>query len=397
LKEVGIAIILDGVEFREWTSAELSRDIKDLSGNFSITLRDDTRSIAALPFGTAAAGYRTRPGAKAEIYIDGQLYLSGYVDDAEPDIDDEHAEVTISGRDKTGDLVDSSALVDGASEYKNIKLEDAASRIAQPFGLTVRSEIDTGEPFKRYSLDLAETAHSAIEKGARSRHALILSDGVGGILLTRTGKTRAPSDITLPGNARRSRGKFSYKDRHSETIVRGQGEFAGKDRTAEALISPGDTPKPPDERDGGDGSATDLERKGTAATGRAKDDEIARYRPIVHLARSKAAETSAQDEADWRMRTARGMSEQVTYLVKGHSVDGRIWRVNEITNVSDDFQGVYRDMLISTVTFRETGDTRETDITVTSPEAFDKEPVGNRRTNKTSSKSKGLDSTAQAL
>lgn len=397
MKQTGISISLDGTEFTEWTSAEISRDLEDLAGSFSITLRDDTRSIAALPYGSRAAAYRTRPGATAEISIDGQLYLSGYVDCVEPEIDAEHAEVVITGRDKTGDLVDSAALVDGASEYKNTKLEDATNRIAQPFGLSVRSEIDTGEPFRRYALDLSETAHSAIEKGARSRHALVLSDGVGGIVLTRTGKTRAPADLTLPGNVLSSKGKFDHSNRHSETIVRGQGEFAGKERTAEAVIAPSDTPTAPDAREEGDGSATEKERKGTAATGRAKDDEITRYRPIVHLARSKAAEMPAQDEADWRMRTARGRGEELSYVVHGHSANGRVWKVNEIANVSDAFQGIYRDMLISKLTFREDEGGRQTEITVTSPEAYDKGPVGSQRTNTKSSKTGGLDATAERL
>mgnify|MGYP005806346197 CR=1 FL=1 len=397
MKAEGIALQLDGVDFDEWTSAEVSRDLKDFSGSFSFTVRDAIRSLASFDFATLGAAYLMRPGAEAKIYIDGNLVLLGYVDDVSPTIDDSQASVTISGRDKTGDLVDSAALVDGPAEVKNAKLEDAAAEIAKPFGLTVRSEIDTGEPFPRYSLDLSETAFSAIEKGARSRHALMLSDGVGGVVITRTGKTRAPADLTLPGNVRRASGKFSHKNRHSENIVRGQGEFAGKDRTAALLIEPASSPILPADRQPGDGAATALERKGTAATGRAKDDEINRYRPIVHLARSKAANVPAQDEADWRMRTARGESEEFSYTVRGHGEQGRIWRINELTNVADNYLQVFRDMLISHVTFREDESGRETDLTVTSPEAFDKDPVGSRRTNKKASNSKGLDSKAEKL
>ena len=399
MKTEGITCKLDGILFEEWTSAEVSRDMKDMAGAFSFTLRDDTRSIAALAFATMSAAYRTRPGAKAEVFVDGQLELVGWVDKVSPEIDEGSAQVTIEGRDKTGDLVDSAALVDGAPEFKNVKLEDAATRVAAPFGLSVRSEIDTGEPFARYSLDLGETAFSAIEKGARSRHAHVLSDGIGGVVITRTGKTRAPADLKLPGNVLSSSGSFDHKGRHSETIVRGQGEFAGKDRTAQPLIDPAGTPVAPGAREPGDGSATEKERKGTAATGRAKDDEITRYRPIVHLARSKAAATPAQDEADWRMRTARGESEELSYTVKGHSANGRRWRVNELALVDDAFQGINRDMLISKVVFSEDAESRKTALTVTSPEAFDKGATGNQRTNAkaTSTKTTGLDSTAQKL
>ena len=171
-------------------------------------------------------------------------------------------------------------MPDGPAEFKNIKLEDATRRIAAPFGLSVRTEIDTGESFDRYAIDLAEFAHYAIEKHARQRHALVMSDGVGG-LVTRSGASRAPGDPSLPGNVKASSAGFSHKGRHSETIVRGQSEKAGGLRDGRAVaMTPGDDPAAPGDRQPGDGSATERERRGTAATGRARDDEIGRYRPI---------------------------------------------------------------------------------------------------------------------
>ncbi|WP_417423622.1 phage baseplate assembly protein [Hoeflea sp.] len=396
----GIALKIDGVLYDQWISAEVSRDLKDFSGSFSFSFRDRYRSAKALQYASRGAPYKLRPGPAVEIRVNGQLVLKGWIDKATPDISDREASVTISGRDKAGDLIDSAAMTDGPAEFKNVKLEDAARRIAAPYGLTVRSEIDTGAPFERYSLDLAETAFSAIEKGARSRHALILSDGVGGIVITRTGKTRAPADLKLPGNVTRSSATFSHENRHSETIVRGQGEKAGKkrgpvnlDATAEPL-APGDRPA-------GDGSATATERQGTVATGRAKDGEITRHRPVVHLARSKADNVSATDEADWRMRTARAESEEVTHTVKGFDVGGKLWQVNQMATVSDAFLDIERDMLISKVAYREDDAGRTTDLSIISPEAFDKGPEGNRRRNKRGKKGKGgsggLDGTAEAL
>ena len=133
-------------------------------------------------------------------------------------------------------------------------------------------------------------------------------------------------------------------------------------------------------------------------TGRARDSEIQRHRPIVHLGRTQADTGSAQDEADWRMRTARAEAEEINHRVKGYDVDGRLWRVNEMTWVSDAFQGIERDMLISAVTYRFDGDKAETELTVTSPEAFAKGPAGNARKNRKGKKAGGpLDGTAEAL
>ena len=375
--------------------------MEDLSGRFSIELREE-RTPRALPSSTFSAARAVEPGMAITISVGNKPVLVGYIDVVSPDIAEGHAIVKIAGRDKTGDLVDCDAIGDSKiAEYKNVKLEEAVKRIASPFGLSVRSEIDTGEPFPRYSIDLAETAHSAIEKGARSRHALILSDGVGGVVITRTGAKRAPASIILPGNALAGRGSFDHSGRFSKTIVRGQSERASKERKGAALDASAE-PIGVDDRQPTDGSATEHERKGTAATGVAEDGEIRRYRPIAYLARSKADKTSAQDEADWRMRTARADGEQVSYDVHGFEVAGQLWRINEIATVDDAFLGINRDMLISKTTMKEDESGRITTLTVTSPEAFDKGATGSRRKNapscSASSSSAGtIDKTAEAL
>lgn len=100
------------------------------------------------------------------------------------------------------------------------------------------------------------------------------------------------------------------------------------------------------------------------------------------------------------MRTARANAEEANYRVHGYSVGGRVWRVNEMTFVSDAFQGIERDMLISTVTFRKDESGEETELTVTSPEAYDKKASGSRRKNLKGKKSVGtgkLDGTAEKL
>jgi len=156
-----------------------------------------------------------------------------------------------------------------------------------------------------------------------------------------------------------------------------------------------DTPIKP-----GDGSATKTEAAGVTATGVAEDEEVKRHRPCVHLARTKADVDACKREADWRSRSARGRSETMRYEVAGFKANGRLWRTNEMTFVSDTFQDIERDMLVCGVTFRENDQGRVTELAIISPEAFDNRPVKGRRKNK-KGKKKGpggpLDTTAKAL
>lgn len=415
---MSFVVTIGGVPFDQFTEASVTRDLKEFAGSFSLTVRDGTASAASLAYASPPVIFLLRPGPEVTVAIDGETVLVGWLETVDPQIDEDGATVTLTGRDKTGDLIDSAAAAEGPGEFRNVTLDEAARRIAKPFGLQVSSEIEAGRPFPRYALDLTESGLSAIEKGARQRHALVLSDGVGGLVITRTGANRAPADLTLPGNIKRSGCTYSHEDRHSETIVRGQGErAAGRREGRKAALDATASPLAPADRQPGDGEATARERAGIAMTGRAVDPEITRHRPIVHLTRSQPDEQSVQDEADWRSRTARAESEDLNYTVAGFGANGRLWRVNELAEVDDAFQDIHRDMLISKVVFHraedgdETGD--ETELTLTSPEAFDDKPVEKRRTNRKSSGrkaagpkkkaansgggTKSLDSTAEAL
>jgi len=374
---------IEGVgEFDEWTVAEVSRDLKDFSGSFTLSLRDATRSIATFDFASPPPVFRVRPGPGAKIYIEDQLELVGFIEKVTPDIQEDYAEVTITGRDTTGDLVDSAAAPDGPGELNEVKLEEIVSKVTEPFGIGVTNEIDTGKPFPRFPFGVSESALSAIEKGARQRHALITSDGIGGVKITRTGAEAAPADLTLPGNMKNSSATFSHEGRHSEYIVRGQSEKAqGQRKGRSAAQTPNDAPVPPAARKKGDGSATERERKGTAITGRVKDPEIKRHRPIVHMAKTQPEDFSAQDEADWRMRTARSDAEELSTSVWGYSVNGMPWKVNQLPMVKDKFQGIFRKMVIGRTSKRYDDGGRVTDLTLNSPESFDNEAVGSRRTN----------------
>ncbi|SIQ23770.1 Mu-like prophage tail protein gpP [Rhizobium sp. RU35A] len=390
-----ISLEIDGQRVDQWTAATVTRDLKDFCGSFDFTFRDRRRSGQALPYASFGPLLKLKPGPAVVIRIGRLPILKGYIETVEPEIEDGRASVRIAGRDVTGDLIDCAAMLD-AAEFRDVSFEEAAARIVRPYGIGVRTEVDTGDPFPRYAIDLAETAFSAIEKGARARQLLVVSDGVGGIVVTRTGKTRAPAPIRQPGNVLAARGVFTHAARHSQTVVRGQAEGAASKRGAARLDT---TAEPIDagSRSSGDGSATERERRGVTATGRATDDEISRYRPIVHLARSKADAKAAQTEADWRSRTARAAAEEFTVTVRGHTVDGAVWTVNQLADCAIAYVDIDRELLISRVAYSEDEQRgATTEITLCSPEAFDAEPVGNRRKNR-KAKTGALDGTAEAL
>ncbi|MBB4122910.1 phage baseplate assembly protein [Martelella radicis] len=394
-----IEVTIDGARFDGWTGAEVALDMKEFAAHFSLYCHDHAASAATLAHVHGAKNKRLKRGTKVSIKVDGTVVLNGHIEKRSSNIESQFADITVEGRCKLGDLVDCTALIDDTpAEMHNVKLEDAVSRIIKPYGLGVRNEIDTGAPFARYSIDLDESPFVAIEKGARQRQARVLSDGVGNVVITRTGEQKAAGRISLPGNVLKASIDESDEGRYSKTVVRGTSERAGKAR-GQAKLDVTAEPLPPADRAAGDGAATSAERAGTAATGVAEDEEIGRYRPKVYLARTKADHDAARAEAEWRRNTARGAAEEITYVMKGHSVDGALWRPNTIVPVSDAFNDIARDMLISKVTFIQNNDDGAiTSLAVTSPDAFQEgDPKRKQRKNKVAKPKKALDTTAEPL
>ena len=402
-RKSGIVLKVNGEFYDQWTSAEVTRDMKEFSGSFSFEIRTPAANQRSLAY-VSAIRIKTevKRGMPAEVYIDGEMVLKGWVENRDAEIDDMEARVSVSGRDVTGDMIDSASVVDGPAEFKSVKYEEAVSKIAAPFGIKVRKEVDTGETFERYGLDQSETAMSAIEKGARSRQVLVMSDGIGGIVITRAGATRAPAELRLPGNVISSRLSESDEEQYSDTIVRGQCERAAGKRKSGPLDSTAE-PLSVASRTAGDGSQTAIERQGTVATGRSKNPDMKRYRPIVHLARSKANADDAQAEADWRQKTGKALAVELTHVVRGFKANGKLWRVNQTASVADSWQDIDRDLLVSKLSYRDAeGEGPTTELTLVDPDAFD--PKGSPKKNrsgkhgKKSAKSSGpLDGTAEAL
>lgn len=393
-----ISLRMGGQVWRTWSTFELPRDLSEISGGFHVGLRDAARHTSFPWADLMDARTQVTAGLEVTVEIDGEPVLKGWVDDIAPRCGGGQVSVSVSGRDKTCDLIDCAATVKGPWEYRNQTIDKIIAAIVKPFGLTVRADVDLGAPIDRVCLDVGETAMSAIEKLCRQRQVLVLSDGVGGIVLTRGGKARGPADLIFPGgNVIESAGCDSMRERFSEYHVVAQAEKAGgkrKKKPAKLDV----TAQPLGEGGGSGGSSGgggSYEQAGAKIVGTAKDDAIQRYRPMVVLARNQCDAKVAQAQAEWMARTARAAAQKLDYPVLDFRANGTLWRPNELVMVQDTFQAINRDMLVAGLVYSHGAQGPVTRLRVTGPEAFDIEPEGNR--GKNHAQPKKLDTTAQAL
>lgn len=346
-----ITLRVDGLMFAVWTRCQIIRDLGEICGSYTVECHDLARAAAlsGLPAGLMPADVEgaIREGAEVEIAVDGEPVLRGYVEAVDAFIDGERIGLMITGRDKAGDLVDCAAAPLGPTEFRSIALDDLASAILAPFGMTVSSETDLGEPLEKITVEPGETAMSFLEKATRARGVLIVSDGLGGLVLTRAGTGRAPGSLRLGSNVIASRGRRSTQQRFSDVFVRSQASKKKKDRgpakldvTAEPLTAA--APSAGAERE---------EARAVGVQGHARDPGITRWRPTVRLARRSSTVDEVKTQADWYVRNARGAGITSYVSVAGYRADGTLWRPNEMTTVVDPWTGVDGELLVAGVSY----------------------------------------------
>ena len=166
-----VALLINDRRHVGWTEATVTRSLETISGAFTVTLseREPGETTPRV----------IRPGNACRVELEDETVLQGWVDAVTVDYDAGAHTIAVRGRDATGDLVDCSAATK-PGEWKNERLENIASALCEPFGISVSREIDTGAPFSRFRIEEGESVFEAIERACRFRAVLPLSDGKGG-------------------------------------------------------------------------------------------------------------------------------------------------------------------------------------------------------------------------
>jgi prophage tail gpP-like protein len=329
-----VQLLVDGRAYSGWKSADVRLGVDRMAGTFELRVSELwPRELAA----------REIPvGAKCELRLQDETVITGYVDDNDPAYDHESHDVTVRGRDATGDLVDCAAVY-GSGQWNNRTLLQIAQDLCKPFGVKVKATTDVGAPFSRSTaIQQGETVHELLDRLARHRGVMLMSDGRGSLLIARAGKARLATPLVLGQNVIAARGTRSHRDRFSKYLVIGQGVQA-------------------------DGQALDVT---VAPSGSAEDAAVKRYRPMIIMAEETIQPTAAKDRATWERNRRAARAVNITYTVQGWAHNDGLWRPDTLVAVRDPFMRVERDLYISAVGYKLGEDGATAELTLTLPEAF---------------------------
>jgi len=338
-----VRLRVNGCGYGGWKSVRVTRGIESIAGGFELGYADRWPG--------QASPWPIRDEDECTLTIDGEPVIVGYIDRPARSFDAESRTLTVSGRDRTGALVDCSA-VPPAWEFRQIPLLTLARRIADQFGIPVSLQPGLTPPssLAKFSIDPGETAFDALSRACAVAGLLPIADGRGGLVLARAGSAQSTTELVEGKNIMAAADECDASGRFRTYRVLGQ--HAGSDEFS----------GPP---------AASV--KATALDAGVRRSE----RVLLVRADGNVTTTQAQTRAQWEatVRAARAYTARVT-LQGWRQDDGSLWRENMLVRIRSPYLGLDAEMLISEVVFSlddSAGTT--TQLTLVRPDAFLPEPV----------------------
>lgn len=336
-----VVLRVRGKEFGGWTSVSIDKSLYTLTGAFGVKATD------IFPGNPQKWGISM--GDECSIAIDRQVVITGYIEDIPIEYDANSHNITIGGRDKTGDLVDCS-FTETAKEWKNRSIVSVIRALCNPFDVTVDvdSSVTSQANYKianeTFKANEGDTVFDMILKLCKMKGILPVSYGDGKLVLTGTGIQTANDSLELGVNIKSANINQSDKDRFQTYIVKGQGK--GKDtKTLFVTAQP---------------------------SGQYLDEVIRRHRPTVIFTETSCDTGYCKDRARWEALTKAGNSRRLEYEVQGLvQSNGEVWPLNSLVKVKDHFLNIDSTLLISAINYSVSDEQGSlTRLTIVHPDSF---------------------------
>lgn len=357
---------------RGWTTVDITRSLSTISNAFSLTVANDWGSDSPTLNSTLLA-----PGDICQVLINDQPVVTGYIDSVKPSYDAKQHQISVSGRDRTGDLVDCSADV---QEWHEHSLDDIVRALIAPFshpelgeiGIRVVPEGRVLPPVAKHSVHPGDTVYSVIERLSRQTGCMVWSDGTGGLIIGNPETTETAIPLQRGVNILSANASNSWSKRYRNIVVLSDtpGKTSGPTGTPPFSLSDPDigTKNPEITRLGKTAFSLSDPEIG------ARDPEITRYRPLLMIAEASVRDDLLQKRAEWERRHNAGQGQSYIVTVQGWLQDGQLWTPGQTVTLNDAWLGADDNYLISTVNFKHgTGGTTTT-LTVIPESALGPEP-----------------------
>lgn len=317
-------IRVNGEEFIGYETAQASRHFLDLSGTFTFT---------ASPLSLRNQDYPIQVQQSCEILVENTPFVTGYIEEINVSSGAQDVQVTISGRDKTCDLIDSSIDNNFISQFDGpVKLADICRKALQVLGIRDVEVIERLDlpPLQQgtYVLPfIGERAFEFLQHYAKLSQVYLVADGLGNIVITQSVSVENAA-VLLPtilinqfegNNNNVLSANYHVSTMHQYHIYR---DYSQLSTTA---------------LEGGNS----LRELSTLQTGEAINSVIRPTRQWVFVDDIPIDGQTGPKRAAWELNYRRAKGEYYKCTVSNHTYDGvNIWQPNVLVLVYDDFAGL---------------------------------------------------------
>lgn len=350
--------------YEGFTSYSVKRSIEDLAGEFELGLASE--GFSGIPF---------QRGQEIQILIDKTPVLTGYIEDVSVTYDSDSHEIKIGGRDKIGDWVDTTigTTVEFKPPVTLEKIIETIIKLTKATGVKIINKTSGIAPFTKDEIvsgTIDETVLDFLEKYTRKRQILLSSDGLGNVVLTRSGQVDSKGSLfhyveseesQKQNNIKSGEIKYNDADRYYQYRVHSQGNpSADKTNTKTTTI---------------------VNRVGIAY-----DDAVRKSRVLDLTNETSGSTQILAERAKYEANIRRIRSMSCSYDKEGHTVEqtGKPWEPNTLVKVVDEFFLLDSSLLIKSVEYSlDLGSGSETKIEVVHPDAYQPEPTLPKKEKKT--------------
>lgn len=318
---------VNGARYSNFESASVSLQLDAIADSFSFTAISTKNQ--ALPFKLNDA---------CVITVDGEKVLTGFIESISVDYDSGSHSIALAGRSKTADIVDS--MINSLEIRPPVTLKAVIEKVIAHIGATISvvDSVGTLEAFNvaedLLSPEVGQNAFEFIEKLARKRQVLLTCNGLGSVVITRSGTERAPTGIqnVIGGgtnNIESASVSYDSTDRFGRYVSKSQLNLA-------ALNAAGITD-----------AAEIVSQKSPVII----DNQIRQSRQLVIQAESASSDQQNKKRIEWEANIRKTRSTVYSTTMSAFGFNGKLWKPNQLVSVRDDFAGINAQMLVNNVTF----------------------------------------------
>lgn len=325
-----INLVVNGQPFTDFVNASATLSLVSMANDFSFTA-------------SAVDGFPPfKQGDLVEVSVNDVKKITGYIEQVSGSDREGSHTVNYSGRDKTGDFIDSTMNVIGeikASE--SLTLKKIIEIVIAHLGLDLKV-IDTYNP-KAFNQaedivkpDIGASAFEFVMAYARKRQALLSSDADGNIVITQS--LPIDSDAILQ----------SIFESNSNNILSQDWEIDST-QTFNKYIYRGQL-DPLALNFAGDSGSVSIEAQGGEVT----NSDVRAGRQKVVVESESYSDGQLKDRAKWSKQIADSNQTKFNCVSKDHvNSEGALWQENSLVQINSDSANISRKMLLNTLIFSE--------------------------------------------